>query len=68
IAFGVCIASCGFDFLQFWKPPFLEAARKTLPGRLVLGNTFVWADFPIYFVGSFVGWVWVRFIRLKVKG
>ena len=68
IAIGVCIATCAIEFLQLWKAPFLEAARKTLPGRLVLGNTFVWADFPVYFIGSFFGWLWVRFIRLKVKG
>lgn len=68
IAIGVCIATCAIEFLQLWKPPFLQAARSTLPGRLILGNTFVWADFPVYFVGSFLGWVWVRFIRSKVKG
>ena len=68
IAIAVCIATCAIEFLQLWKPPFLQAARKTLPGRLVLGNTFVWADFPVYFVGSFAGWLWVNFLRLKVKG
>ena len=67
IAIAVCIATCAIEFLQLWKPPFLEAARKTLPGRLVLGNTFVWADFPVYFVGSFCGWLYLHFLRLKLK-
>ena len=73
IAIAVCLATCALEFLQLWKPPFLQAARSTLPGRLVLGNTFVWTDFLVYFVGSFLGWLWVRFLkvkgyRLKVKG
>ncbi|NJM22243.1 MAG: DUF2809 domain-containing protein [Richelia sp. SL_2_1] len=73
IAIAVCLATCALEFLQLWKPPFLQAIRSTLPGRLVLGNTFVWTDFPVYFVGSFLGWLWVRFLkvkgqRLKVKG
>mgnify|MGYP001800731937 FL=1 len=67
IAIGVCIATCAIEFLQLWKAPFLEAARKSLPGRLVLGNTFIWADFPVYFIGSFFGWLKVNFIRSKVN-
>ena len=77
-AFGVCVATCGLEFLQLWQPPFLQAARATLPGRLVLGNSFTWSDFPSYFVGSFLGWVWVRWLtrsnfiaegrRQKVEG
>ncbi|MEZ2239252.1 DUF2809 domain-containing protein [Microcoleus sp.] len=62
-AIGVCVATCGLEFLQLWQPPFLQAARATLPGRLVLGNSFTWSDFPSYFVGSFLGWVWVRWLR-----
>jgi len=61
-AFGVCVATCGLEFLQLWQPPFLQAARATLPGRMVLGNSFTWSDFPSYFAGSFLGWVWVRWL------
>lgn len=68
IAMVVCIATCAIEFLQLWKPPFLQAARSTLPGRLVLGNSFTWGDFPVYFVGSFLGWLWVRLLKArKVK-
>jgi hypothetical protein len=59
-AIGVCLATCAIEFLQLWQPPFLQAIRATLPGRLVLGNTFMWSDFPPYFVGSFLGWVWIQ--------
>lgn len=64
-AVGVCLATCGLEFLQLWQPPFLLAARATLIGRLVLGNTFVWSDFISYFVGSFIGWVWMRSLKLR---
>lgn len=59
-AVGVCLATCVIEFLQLWQPPFLQAIRATLPGRLILGNTFNWSDFPAYFIGSFLGWVWMR--------
>lgn len=63
IAIAVCIATCGLEFLQLWQPDWLQAIRATLPGRLVLGNTFSWTDFPYYFVGSGLGWLWVRWLQ-----
>ncbi|PAX60724.1 ribosomal maturation YjgA family protein [Brunnivagina elsteri] len=60
VAIAIFIATCGVEFLQLWQPPFLQAARSTLVGRLVLGNTFAWSDFIAYFVGSFAGWLWLR--------
>ena len=62
-AVGVCLATCVLEFLQLWQPPFLQAMRATLAGRLVLGNSFTWSDFPSYFIGSFLGWVWMRLLR-----
>jgi hypothetical protein len=32
-----------------------------------LGNAFTWADFPSYFVGSFLGWLWVRWLKRSAK-
>lgn len=66
-AVGVCLASCVVEFLQLWHPPFLEAMRATFLGRLVLGNTFIWSDFPSYFLGSILGWVWMRSLLQSVK-
>jgi hypothetical protein len=60
IAICVCLTTCGLEGLQLWHPPFLEAARATLAGRLVLGNTFSWIDFPAYIIGSWLGWLWGR--------
>lgn len=63
---GVCIATCLLEVLQLWQPPFLQAIRATLIGRLVLGNTFQWSDFPYYFMGSFLGWLWVWSIQHQI--
>ncbi|MBW4474038.1 MAG: DUF2809 domain-containing protein [Stenomitos rutilans HA7619-LM2] len=60
IAIGVCLVTCGLEWLQLWHPPFLEAARATLAGRLILGNTFNWLDLPPYVIGSGLGWLWAR--------
>jgi hypothetical protein len=56
IAIVVLIATCAIEFLQLWQPAWLQALRRTLPGRLVLGTTFSWADFPPYVVGTLCGW------------
>lgn len=57
-AIGAFLATCGLEFLQLWHPPWLQAMRSTLPGRLILGNTFVWSDFWSYLSGSLLGWFW----------
>ena len=62
-AVAVCLVTCLLECLQLWHPPFLQAIRATLLGRLLLGNTFQWTDFPYYFIGSFLGWAWVRGIQ-----
>ncbi|MGF1491517.1 MAG: DUF2809 domain-containing protein [Microcoleaceae cyanobacterium] len=54
IAVGVFVLTCGLEILQLWHPPFLEAIRATLLGRLILGTTFVATDFLYYGVGCVV--------------
>lgn len=60
---GVFVATCAVEVLQLWKAPFLEAMRATLLGRLILGNTFNWVDFPAYILGSSVGFGWTVFLN-----
>ncbi|SRR5579883_1668147 len=60
IAVTVCLLTCILECLQLWQPPFLQAARATWIGRLVLGTTFSWFDFPPYVIGSWAGWYWAR--------
>jgi Protein of unknown function (DUF2809) len=62
ISSGVFLLTCGLEFLQLWQPPFLQVIRATLLGRLVLGNTFSWSDFPAYSIGSLLGYFWTRFL------
>jgi Protein of unknown function (DUF2809) len=64
---GVFLLTCGLEFLQLWQPTFLQALRATLPGRLVLGNTFSWSDFPAYGIGSLLGYFWIRFLAQTAR-
>ncbi len=61
-AIWVCLGTCGIEFLQLYQSPWLQSIRATLPGRLILGTSFAWSDFPAYFVGSYLGWLWIRWI------
>jgi len=63
IAVGVLSVTCCLEFLQLWHPVWLEACRRTLAGRLLLGTTFEWTDFPPYFVGAALGWALLRALR-----
>jgi hypothetical protein len=63
IALFVLAATCLLEFLQLWHPPLLEAVRSYFLGRAVLGTTFTWWDFPYYFIGCGIGWLWVRWLR-----
>ncbi len=65
IALGVFVATCLLEALQLWQPVWLQAIRATLPGRLVLGNTFAWGDFPYYAIGCGVGWLWLRCLEKR---
>lgn len=63
VAIAVFLITCGLEFLQLWQPPWLQAARTTLIGRLLLGNTFTRSDFLAYGVGSGLGWGVVRSLQ-----
>lgn len=60
---SVFLATCGIEFLQLWHPPLLTAARSTVLGQLVLGDTFGWMDFPFYLVGCVGACAAARSIR-----
>lgn len=66
IAIWVCLSSCLLELLQLWQPPLLQAIRATWLGRIVLGNTFTVSDFPPYVVGSFLGWLGLKWLRRKM--
>ncbi len=62
IAMGVLVWTCLVEFSQLWHPPWLESIRATVAGRLLLGNSFSWWDFPAYPLGCFVGWSLCRLV------
>ena len=62
------VVTCALEVLQLWHPWFLEKVRSTFLGKALIGTTFVWWDFPHYFLGSLIGWVWLkRIFQLDVK-
>ncbi|MBV9306151.1 MAG: DUF2809 domain-containing protein [Acidobacteriaceae bacterium] len=63
----VLLITCCLEFLQLWHPSWLEAIRRTLPGRLILGTTFEWSDFPPYFVGAAISFGAMHALALPQK-
>lgn len=47
--------SWSVEFSQLYHVPWIDAVRATLPGRLVLGNTFNWPDLLAYALGVGIG-------------
>jgi hypothetical protein len=47
--------SWGVEFSQLYHAPWIDSIRATIPGRLVLGNTFNWPDLIAYAVGIALG-------------
>jgi len=60
IAVTVLLGTCALEFLQLWHPAWLQAVRGNFIGQAILGNSFAWSDFPYYFIGSALGWLWIR--------
>ena len=68
IAGMVLAATCLLEFMQLWHPPLLQWIRGYFIGRTVLGTTFTWSDFPYYFLGSAIGWLWMKILQDSAKG
>jgi hypothetical protein len=52
LAAAVCIA---VECSQLVRAPWLDAARRSWPGRMALGDTFGWGDIAAYLVGIGAG-------------
>lgn len=63
IALGVLAGTCGLEFLQLWHPHWLQLLRASFLGATILGTTFAGSDFPYYFAGAALGWLWLRGLR-----
>ena len=53
------------ELLQLVDWSILNYVRSTLPGRLVLGQGFLWSDFIFYAVGVILGMLVDKRIILK---
>ena len=67
IAVLVLLATCGLEFLQLYKPPFLQQIRSTFLGMAVLGTCFVWRQFPYYIIGALLSWLWMHALARLVR-
>jgi hypothetical protein len=67
IAAMVLFGTCCLEFLQLWHPPCLEYLRGNFIGSTILGTTFCWSDFPYYFIGSGIGWFWLKKLNYPRK-
>ena len=56
IAAAVCAFTVALEFLQLWKPPWLQSVRGTVLGAAFFGDTFSWWDLPAYPIGCAVGY------------
>ncbi len=65
IAAIVLTFTCLLEFLQLWHPLFLQTIRNNFIGVTIIGDSFTWSDFPYYFLGSGIGWLWLRWIKNK---
>jgi len=63
IAISVFIITCCLEILQLWHPCFLEVIRSNFIGVTIFGNSFNWFDFPYYFIGSLLGYLWLYKIK-----
>ena len=55
LALVAFLFSAAVELSQTSQAAWLVACRSTKLGRLVLGTTFVWSDFPCYAVGALLG-------------
>lgn len=67
IAVSVLCVTCFLEFLQLWHAPALELIRSNVLGKALIGSAFVWSDFPYYFIGCALGWVWIKQLRMSYK-
>ncbi|MFT4550494.1 MAG: hypothetical protein ACI8XO_000680 [Verrucomicrobiales bacterium] len=51
LAGGALVIAFGVELLQLYQAPWLNSIRDTLPGRLVLGQGFLFSDLILYMVG-----------------
>ena len=67
IASFVFIFTGILEFLQLSHHSLLELVRSSFIGRTLVGNSFTWLDFPYYFLGCVIGWLWISSLQHSCK-
>lgn len=62
VAILICFA---VEFSQLYRTSWINEIRATLPGRLILGQGFLWSDLPAYVLGVALGLLLDRFYITK---
>ena len=65
VALAVLVATSGLECLQLVNPPPLAWARSFLLGRILLGTSFSWWDFPHYLLGAIIGYTLLAGLHSK---
>ena len=52
ISFSVC---CIIEISQLYQGEWIDTLRQTIPGRLILGQGFLWEDILAYGAGVIIG-------------
>jgi hypothetical protein len=68
IAAAVFLATSVLEVGQLWHPEFLERVRGCFIGRTLIGTSFVWTDFPYYFLGCLFAAMWILFLKKQTSG
>lgn len=68
IALSVLVVTSLLEMSQLWHPWLLEEVRSSFLGRVLIGTTFAWGDFPYYVLGCVLGWLWMRAISRPPEG
>jgi hypothetical protein len=55
IALISIIISYAIEFSQLYKADWIDNLRHTFPGRMILGETFLWGDLLSYTAGILIG-------------
>ena len=56
------------EFSQLYQADWINAVRRTLPGKLVLGAGFLWSDLLAYSLGVIAAWTIDRIGRRSLTG
>jgi hypothetical protein len=54
LSFSIC---CAVEISQIYQDDWINEIRQTLPGRLILGQGFLWSDLIAYGAGVIVGYL-----------